>query len=83
MTDPTQAARPELVFGYKRIQKAISDGRWKLIRYPQVDRTQLFDLQADPFETKDLAGDPAQAARLQGLLGRLESGLQACGDADP
>ena len=83
LTDPTQAARPELVFGYKRIQKAISDGRWKLIRYPQVDRTQLFDLQADPFETKDLAGDPAQAARLQGLLGRLEAGLQACGDADP
>jgi hypothetical protein len=42
----------------------------------------LFDLQADPFETKDLASDPAQAARLQGLLGRLEAGLQACGDAD-
>ena len=27
------------------------DDRWKLIRYPQVDTTQLFDLQADPCET--------------------------------
>jgi len=83
LAEPSRAARPELVFGYKRLQKAITDGRWKLIRYPQVDRTQLFDLQADPSETKDLAAEPDQAARVKALLARLESGLRACGDADP
>jgi len=83
LADPDRPARTELVFGYKRLQKAITDGRWKLIRYPQVDRTQLFDLQADPAETRDLAAEPAQAERVRELLGRLEAGLQASGDADP
>jgi arylsulfatase A-like enzyme len=35
-------------------QHAIRDDRWKLIRYPQVNRTQLFDLQSDPQERNDL-----------------------------
>ncbi len=83
LADPARPARTELVFGYKRIQKAFSDGRWKLIRYPQVDRTQLFDLQADPFETKDLSAEPDQAARVKELLARLEAGLRASGDQDP
>ncbi len=82
LQDPAQPARSELVFGYKRIQKALADGRWKLIRYPQVDRTQLFDLQADPHEVNDLSADPAQAERLKAMLGRLEAGLRASGDVD-
>ena len=82
LQDPAQPARSELVFGYKRIQKALADGRWKLIRYPQVDRTQLFDLQADPHEVNDLSADPAQAERLKAMLGRLEVGLRASGDVD-
>ena len=82
LAEPTRPGRAELVFGYKRIQKAFSDGRWKLIRYPQVDRTQLFDLQTDPFETKDLSAEPDQAARVKELLARLEVGLRASGDQD-
>ena len=82
LADPAQPARTALVFGYKRIQKAFSDGRWKLIRYPQVDRTQLFDRQADPFETKDLSAEPDQASRVKELLARLEAGLRASGDQD-
>jgi arylsulfatase A-like enzyme len=82
LADPARPARTGLVFGYKRIQKAFSDGRWKLIRYPQVDRTQLFDLQADPFETKDLSAEPDQASRVKELLARLEAGLRASGDQD-
>ena len=38
--------------------------RWKLIRYPQVNRTQLFDLQNDPDEMRNLADDPGQAERI-------------------
>ena len=71
------------MFGYRTFQKAYSDGRWKLIRYPHVDRTQLFDLQADPYETKDLAADPAQAPRIKELLGRLQVLMRANGDEDP
>jgi arylsulfatase A-like enzyme len=83
LKDPSQPARPFLMFGYKSIQKALNDGRWKLIRYPHVDRTQLFDLQSDPFETKDLSGDPAQAERIKAMLAKLGTEMKADGDNDP
>jgi len=83
LKDPAQPGRPFLMFGYKTIQKALSDGRWKLIRYPHVDRTQLFDLQSDPFETKDLSADPAQAERIKAMLEKLAAEMKADGDNDP
>ena len=83
LKDPTQSARPFLMFGYKSIQKALSDGRWKLIRYPHVDRTQLFDLQADPYETKDLSALPEHAERIQEMLAKLAAEMKADGDNDP
>jgi arylsulfatase A-like enzyme len=83
LKNPSQPARPFLMFGYKTIQKALNDGRWKLIRYPHVDRTQLFDLQSDPHETKDLSGDPAQAERIQAMLAKLGAEMKADGDNDP
>ena len=83
LKDPAQPGRPFLMFGYKTIQKALSDGRWKLIRYPHVDRTQLFDLQSDPFETKDLSAEPAQAERIQAMLAKLGTEMKADGDNDP
>jgi len=83
LKDPSKSARPFLMFGYKTIQKALNDGRWKLIRYPHVDRTQLFDLQSDLFETKDLSGDPAQAERIKAMLAKLGAEMKADGDNDP
>ena len=83
LKDPAQPGRPFLMFGYKTIQKALSDGRWKLIRYPHVDRTQLFDLQSDPFETKDLSADPAQVERIKAMLTKLAAEMKADGDNDP
>jgi arylsulfatase A-like enzyme len=83
LKDPSQPARPFMMFGYKTIQKALNDGRWKLIRYPHVDRTQLFDLQSDPFETKDLSGDPVQAERVKAMLAKLDAEMKADGDNDP
>ena len=38
-------ARPELMLAYRGKQRAVRDERWKLIRYPEVNVTQLFDLQ--------------------------------------
>ena len=83
LKDPSKPARPFLMFGYKSLQKALNDGRWKLIRYPHVDRTQLFDLQADPYETKDLAAQPEHAERIKAMLAKLGSEMKADGDNDP
>ena len=83
LREPSKPARPFLMFGYKSVQKALNDGRWKLIRYPHVDRTQLFDLQSDPAETKDLSADPSQAERIKAMLARLGTEMKADGDNDP
>ena len=49
---------------------AIRSVNAKLIKYPgHDDWTELFDLKADPYETKNLFGEPAQAA----LRGRMEA----------
>ncbi len=64
-------ARSELLLAYLGKQRAIRDARWKLIRYPAVDVTQLFDLHSDPDEIRNLADDPAQRDRVADLLRRL------------
>jgi arylsulfatase A-like enzyme len=79
----TQTARRELFFAYRDVQRALRDDRWKLIRYPQVDVTQLFDLRADPDEIHDLAADPAQAPRVKDMLSGLAAEQQKFGDSLP
>ena len=78
--DPAKPARSTMVFAYRAVQRAVRDDRWKLIRYPQVDRTQLFDLQNDPHEATDLAGKPEHAAKVAELTSLLEKELQRSGD---
>lgn len=51
--------------------RMIRAGRYKLIYYAVGNRVQLFDIESDPRECRDLAGDPAYAddlARLRRLL---------------
>lgn len=36
-------------------QRAVIEGNWKLIEYPASGKRQLFDLEADPQEQRDLA----------------------------
>jgi arylsulfatase A-like enzyme len=65
------AVRPVIFTAYRDIQRAVRGERWKLIRYPRVDQTQLFDLQADPGETKNLADDPAFFDRVKQMMTSL------------
>jgi len=53
--------RESIFTAYADVQRALRDDRWKLIVYPKVQKTQLFDLLEDPDERRDLADDPAQA----------------------
>jgi arylsulfatase A-like enzyme len=64
--------RRELFLAYRHLQRAIRDSRWKLIRYPQVNVTQLFDLQEDPDEIRNLADDADQSRRIDQMLTRLK-----------
>jgi arylsulfatase A-like enzyme len=80
LDDFTKPARSQLMFAYKNVQRAFSDGRWKLIRYPQVDRTQLFDLQTDPHEITNLADKPEHSTKVAELTATLEKEMQQSGD---
>lgn len=80
LADPGHAGRSRLMFAYKNVQRAIRDDRFKLIRYPQVDRTQLFDLVADPHERTNLADRPEHAAKVMELMSALEKEMAAAGD---
>lgn len=80
LRDPGKPARSEMMFAYKNVQRAYRDERWKLIRYPQVDKTQLFDLLADPQEVTNLAGSPQHAAKVADLTARLEKQQRDSGD---
>ncbi len=83
VTGEAKSKRRELFLSYLGVQRAIRDDRWKLIRYPQVNVTQLFDLQDDPDEMHDLADAPAQRERVQVMLARLAVVQTTWGDTAP
>jgi arylsulfatase A-like enzyme len=66
-----QKVRDVLYTAYRDCQRSIRDDRWKLIRYPLVDRTQLFDLAADPHELNNLADKPEHAAKQAEMMALL------------
>ncbi len=75
--------RDVLYTAYRNSQRAIRDDRWKLIRYPLVDRTQLFDLKTDPRELNNLADKPEHAAKLAELTALLTKEMAAHADNFP
>jgi arylsulfatase A-like enzyme len=58
LREPSLPGRELLQFSYKDVQLSVRDKRWKLIYYPKVDVTQLYDLEMDPQETKDMSAEP-------------------------
>jgi choline-sulfatase len=46
----------EYIFGsYKKLQRMIRSDTYKLIIYPHINKVQLFDIENDPHEIKDLS----------------------------
>ncbi|MBS0211206.1 MAG: sulfatase-like hydrolase/transferase [Planctomycetes bacterium] len=74
------AARKELFFSYRHLMRAVRDERWKLIYYASVPTIQLFDLQADPDETRNLAALPEHWGTVSRLLVKLQENQAVYGD---
>jgi N-acetylglucosamine-6-sulfatase len=78
----------EQQFPYTPNVRGVRTDRWKYIRYPhgdgQSDRhlAELYDLQQDPGETRNLIRDPAQRERIDQLNTELTQLMQAA-DALP
>lgn len=75
-----EKVRDHLMFAYSSTQRAIRDERWKLIQYPQINRTQLFDLKKDPWETNNLAEDPEYRERVDAMMRLLQEDQKRYGD---
>lgn len=79
--DGSKSSLRDTVFlPYIQIQRAVRDERWKLIRYPKLGFSQLFDLQNDPDETRSIYDDPAYAAHITRLTAAMQRWQQKVGD---
>ena len=88
--------RPELPYtqhsSYKEVQYPMlpllrllhAEGRLTPVQAAFLARTrppeELYDLEADPWETRNLAGLPEHAATLRDLRGKLDEWMRATGD---
>jgi arylsulfatase A-like enzyme len=63
MTGAQKSVRDEMLYAYRDIQRAVRTRDYKLIEYDVkgAKTTQLFDMQNDPWELKNLASDPQHA----------------------
>ena len=71
ITGQTAKVRDYAFTAYRQCQRAVRDECWKVIRYPLVNKTQLFDLENDPHEMNDLAEKPEFADKLKAMLALL------------
>jgi arylsulfatase A-like enzyme len=83
ITGKVQKVRDYAFTAYRQCQRAVRDERWKVIRYPLVNRTQLFDLEKDPHELNDLADKPEFADKLKAMLALLAMQQKFYGDEAP
>ena len=60
--------------------RGITDGRWKLHRYPLQNHTLLFDLNSDPHELNNLADAPEHRPQVDRLLALMVDWQKRLGD---
>ena len=62
-----ERVRETIYLAYEDMHRSVRDDRWKLIRYPRLHYTQLYDLHSDPYELRNLA-DMEAYSEIQALL---------------
>ncbi|MBD3675142.1 MAG: sulfatase-like hydrolase/transferase [Planctomycetaceae bacterium] len=78
-----ESVRETLYTTYETYMRGLTDGRWKLIRYPHINYTQLFDLQNDPLELHNLAGNFDQIDRVNRMMAELKEWQKKTDDKTP
>ena len=64
--------RNSIFTAYRNTVRAVRTDEWKLIRYPQINYTQLYNLKNDPLEINNLASFPEQKTRVDEMMGLLK-----------
>jgi arylsulfatase A-like enzyme len=82
LADPKIKVREMIFYAYRNLIRGFCDGRFKLIEYTVNGErhTQLFDLQSDPWEMKNLADDPAFKSHRDRLAELLTASMKQYND---
>lgn len=75
--------RDSVMLAYINSQRSIRDKRWKLIQLTEINKTLLFDLEKDPWETRDLSSDPEHKKTIDRLLVLLKNEQKKVNDKLP
>ena len=73
-SDPDLLVRDAFLYAYKDFQRSARDRRMKLIEYTADGgrNTQLFDLEKDPWETRNLVGEEKHSEDIRRLRVQLD-----------
>ena len=77
------SVRETIFLAYEDGQRAVRQGDWKLIRYPQVNYTQLFNLREDPEELVNLAEQSKYQAKVGEMMKLLAAQQRYYEDTQP
>lgn len=80
LTGANPGPRQAIMLSYSDSQRAIRKDNWKMIRYPKIDRTQLFNLESDPNELINLSEQVEQQMRITELSTALRRLQREAGD---
>ena len=75
--------RDSLFLAFTDIMRSVRDERYKLILYPQIGFTQLFDLVEDPAEMTNLAIEPSRQTRIDDMTALVREWQENLGDLQP
>lgn len=64
--------RSSIYTAYRNTARAVRTTEWKLIRYPQRNFNQLFNLKHDPLEINNLAELPENKTKINELMALME-----------
>jgi len=79
----TQEVRSSLFTAYRYTVRAVRTKEWKLIRYPERNYTQLFNLEEDPLEMNSLAENSRFQSKTDELLRLMQEWQVAVNDTVP
>lgn len=74
------AVRNSLYTAYRNTARAVRNSDWKLIRYPQINYTQLFNLRTDPLEINNLAANSDYKAKVGEMMELLKQRAKESND---
>jgi choline-sulfatase len=72
LSGKTTESEVRAVYGaYLGLQRSVTVGNWKLILYPKISKTRLYNIKRDPLEMKDLADNKKTEKVIKRLYKRL------------